>query len=155
MGDRPRFAVDEMLGSLARWLRIIGYDASYQRDKNDSEILRSSLEEGRILLTRDRELAGRAGKNGLLITSDRLDEQLNQVMESFHLTFEEPMTRCALCNAELEKARPEEISHLVPSRVLERNDEFFRCRGCGQVFWKGTHWDNIKQRLAEIDSSKS
>jgi len=83
-----------------------------------------------------------------------LDEQLDQVMEAFRLSFDEPNTRCAICNAELEKVPPADVSSVVPPRVLERNAEFFRCRGCGQVFWKGTHWDNIKQRLAEMESSK-
>ena len=62
---RPRFSLDEMLGSLAKWLRIMGYDALYLRDLNDGEILRRAEEEGRILLTRDKELAHRAGEGGL------------------------------------------------------------------------------------------
>ncbi len=149
---RPRFSVDEMLGSLARWLRIMGYDASYEKDMTDSEILASARAEDRIVLTRDKELAMRAGKSGMLVESDNIDEQLRQVIERFDLKFNEPLTRCSICNAELEEIPPEAVEGEVPPLVKERQKEFFRCRGCGQIYWKGTHWENILKRLREMEN---
>ncbi len=149
---KPRFAVDEMLGSLAKWLRIMGYDTSYQKDMTDTKILESSQREGRFLLTRDKELAMRAGKIGLLIESDDIDQQLRQVVSTFHLSFDESQTRCSVCNSELRTVEPREVEKEVPPGVLERNEEFFRCEGCGRIYWKGTHWSNIRSHLNEVDA---
>jgi uncharacterized protein len=148
--ERPRFLVDEMLGSLVRWLRILGYDTVYVRNMKDTEVLEQARREDRCLLTRDRQLAGRAGNRGLLLTSTNLDEQLAQVAAAYHIGSSELMTRCTLCNGLLIRAKAEAVSAEVPERVRELHDEFFVCQSCGQVYWKGTHWDRINERLARI-----
>jgi uncharacterized protein with PIN domain len=147
MDRRPRFLADEMLGSLARWLRIMGYDTAYARDRGDTEILAQARDEDRMLLTRDRQLAERAGERGLLVESADLERQLRQVIEAYGLVLDEPMTRCTLCNGVLVRISPEEAADLVPPRVREAWDEFYRCTKCGQVYWKGTHWKRIGERL--------
>ncbi|WP_019178343.1 Mut7-C RNAse domain-containing protein [Methanomassiliicoccus luminyensis] len=147
MAERPRFLADEMLGSLARWLRIMGYDTGYAKGRDDTAILREARAERRVLLTRDRQLAERAGDGGLLIESDELEEQLAQVTGRYGLKFDEPMTRCALCNGELVLVPRSEVAGKVPPRVLEANEEFLVCRSCGQVYWKGSHWDRIVKQL--------
>lgn len=147
MPPRPRFAADEMLGSLARWLRIIGYDTSYEKGRGDSEILSSSCAEGRILLTRDEELARRGSPTSLYVTSDDLDLQLRQVMEAFSLVADESLARCTVCNGDLEAVARMEAEGKVPPGALESNQDFFRCVACGKMYWKGSHWNNIRQRL--------
>ena len=148
--DHPRFLADEMLGSLARWLRMMGYDTEYSRGLLDGELLALASAEGRVLLTRDRQLAERAGGRGLLITSVVLDEQLEQVVSAFHLNNDRPMTRCTVCNGELEAVSADAVAGRVPERVLELRDEFFVCPRCGKVYWKGTHWDRIEKTMERL-----
>jgi hypothetical protein len=147
MPARPRFSADEMLGSLARWLRIMGYDTTYEKGRGDNEILASSRSEGRVLLTRDEELAQRGAPSSLYVRSDDLDEQLRQVASAFGLAADEAMARCTVCNGELDLLPREEAEGRVPLGALESNEEFFRCDSCGKVYWKGSHWDNIRRRL--------
>jgi len=147
---RPKFVVDEMLGSLARWLRIMGYDTTYERDRADKDILAIALREGRILLTRDVQLSQRAAPGSLLIDSPDLDEQLKQVTLAFGLKAGEEMTRCTMCNGDLKAVSKEEAAGKVPDGSLESNDEFFTCTRCGKMYWKGAHWKNIRQRLSGL-----
>lgn len=149
MATEPRFLADEMLGSLARWLRIMGYDTEYARDMTDGDILQRAETEGRTVLTRDRELALRAGDRGMLVRSDDGDEQLTEVTRCFGLIFDEAHTRCALCNRELVPITADEASERVPPRVLERHNEFLSCPSCGRVYWKGTHWAGIRRHIDE------
>ncbi|MFP4546418.1 MAG: Mut7-C RNAse domain-containing protein [Methanomassiliicoccales archaeon] len=150
---RPRFSLDEMLGSLAKWLRIMGYDALYHRDLDDGEILRRAEEEGRTLLTRDKELAMRAGKDGLYIQSDDVMEQLRQLATDLGIRPDESLTRCTVCNGELETVGPSEVGEEIPEGALESNRWFFRCTRCGKVYWKGSHWKDIRARMEEIGNS--
>ena len=151
MKDRPRFSVDEMLGSLARWLRIMGYDTIYHKDQTDTEIVNAASEEKRFLLTRDKELAFRAGDRALLIEDDDVMEQLRQVSEVVGVSLDENLTRCTVCNGELEVLTSREARDLVPEGALKSNDEFHRCVECGKVYWKGSHWVDIRARLESVD----
>jgi len=146
----PKFAADEMLGSLARWLRIMGYDTSYERDRADQEVLKAAVQEGRVLLTRDVELADRAAPGSLLIKSLDLDDQLRQVVGVYGLPVHEEMTRCTVCNGELRAIAKEEARGKVPDGSLDSHDEFFTCTRCGKMYWKGAHWRNIRKRLSEL-----
>jgi len=112
--DRPRFAVDEMLGTLARWLRIMGYDATYQKDRGDEAIIDEARTQDRILLTRDRALAARMDEKRLYIGSDQLEGQLRQVWKAFDLKPDLDMTRCTVCNGELQPMEEQ----LAKSRCL-------------------------------------
>jgi uncharacterized protein with PIN domain len=147
---RPRFWADEMLGSLARWLRIMGYDTVYERDRSDDHLLEAALGQGRVLLTRDIELAQRAAPRSLLIESRDLDEQLQQVRSAYGLKAQEELVRCTVCNGELRQVTKEEARGKVPDGSLEGNDEFFACSICGKMYWKGAHWRNIRKRLSGL-----
>jgi uncharacterized protein with PIN domain len=145
---RPRFSADEMLGSLARWLRIMGYDTRYERDSDDSSILERAKQDDRILLTRDKNLAERAGQRGLYVDGGYLDDQMRQVTRAFCLAFDEALSRCTGCNGELVPIDREEASKGVPDRALRSNEQFFRCSSCGKYYWKGSHWKNIQKKMA-------
>jgi uncharacterized protein with PIN domain len=148
MNESPtRFVVDGMLGSLARWLRILGYDTDYVNQRDDAELVRVARAEDRVLLTRDRELAGWRGLQALLIESQSLDDQLAQVTAAFPLPPGPHPGRCSVCNTLLVEATPEEVGHRVPRYVLKRHAHFQRCLGCDRVYWRGSHWRNMQARL--------
>jgi uncharacterized protein with PIN domain len=155
MEDSPtRFVVDGMLGSLARWLRLLGYDTDYVNQRDDAELVRVARAENRVLLTRDRELAGRRGVRALLIASQLLDEQLAQVTAAFPLPAAPHPPRCSVCNAALIEVAPEQVAHRVPRYVLRHHRYFMHCPGCDRVYWRGSHWRNMQARLGFNSSSR-
>ena len=86
MNPRPKkFLADVMLGRLAKWLRILGYDTLYFRDMDDQELIRRAVRDSRILLTRDRELSKRDGFRVLLIADEDLESQLAQILKTMDL----------------------------------------------------------------------
>lgn len=145
---RPKFVADSMLGKLARWLRMSGYDVVYSNDLEDEELLELAASEGRVLLTRDRELYQRAVKRKVdveLVTSNDFVERLRQLREKRKLTIRDSpaYSRCPVCNGELEKVEKKEIEGEVPEGVFEANVDFWRCKACKKVYWKGSHWEKI------------
>ena len=143
----PRFVIDGMLGSLARWLRLLGYDADYDNRRDDAELVRLARAENRVLLTRDRELATRRGVQALFIVSQVLDEQLAQVTAAFPRAAESGLARCSVCNTILVPATPEELAGRLPAYVLHQYHDFRRCPGCDRVYWPGSHWQAMQARL--------
>ncbi|ABM80987.1 Mut7-C RNAse domain-containing protein [Hyperthermus butylicus] len=150
---RPRFIVDSMLGSLARWLRMIGYDTVYAKGWHDSRILEEAATTGRIVVTRDRGLYRRALRRGLtaVLVSEDLAYSLALLSLKFgvELSIDPNQSRCPLCNAPLRPASKEEVRGRVPPRVYEAYDEFWVCTGCSQVYWRGGHWRGIRETLEE------
>ena len=143
------------MGSLARWLRITGYDAEYRRDADDEDLIREAKSEDRVLLTRDRVLAARAAKRGasvLLVEGDRDEDQLGMVASTLNLRLEVSESRCPKCNGDLEKADKRLISEQVPESSLNAFDEFWICKNCGSVFWKGSHWSKIISTLEKAEN---
>jgi len=149
-GTSVRFVVDVMLGSLARWLRRLGYDTDYANDRDDRELVRIARAEGRILLTRDNALAARRGISAFLIESQVLDEQLMQVVHAFPLPQGMPLPRCSECNTPLQNVSPDEVRDCVPAYVYRTHKHFRRCPGCGRIYWPGSHWERIGRRLRRM-----
>ncbi len=138
-----------MLGKLAKYLRFLGYDAYYPSGKmSDEEIMEIARREERILLTRDRELARRAG--GVYIESDRYEEQLKFVIKKFGLEDAHLLSRCSICNVPLVPVEKEKVKDKVPPYVYEHNDEFYICPSCGRVYWYGSHTKRIEEKLRKI-----
>jgi len=148
--ETPRFVVDVMLGSLARWLRRLGYDADYANHRDDPELARVARAERRVLLTRDRELASRRGIRSLLIDSTELGDQLVQVVSAYPLPEDQRQQRCSLCNTLLVTPPPHEVQVDVPPYVYRHHRRFRRCPTCGRVYWQGTHWQNMEDRLRQL-----
>jgi len=147
---RPRFLVDSMLGSLSRWLRITGFDAEYRRDADDEDLLGEASASGRVLLTRDRALAARAAKRcvkALLLEMEDPADQLAAVAASLKLKLDPSSSRCPKCNGALVEADKERIVEQVPEASLAAFNEFWVCRECGSVFWRGSHWEKIVSTL--------
>jgi uncharacterized protein len=147
-----KFMADSMLGRLARWLRILGYDAVYETSISDNDLIARALRENRIILTMDRELADRkSAKNVLLIKSYDYKEQLKHVITYYKIDCESHIfSRCLLCNEQLDSIEKEKIKDKVPSYVYEAHDEFDICPQCHRIYWSGTHRVNILKMLDEI-----
>ena len=144
-----------MLGTLAKWLRILGYDTLFDPALDDHQLVRLARAEGRILLTRDRELARRRGLRVLLIASQQLDDQIDQVLADLALTPSRSLSRCPVCNDLLQPMPPEAARTRVPAYVARTHRTFRACPSCRRVYWRGTHWQRMEQRLARIQATKT
>ncbi len=140
---------DHMLGSLARWLRFMGYDTAYPEPGPDRTLVERVRDEDRILLTRDKELAARV-TGAVRIRSDILANQIREVAAALPLRLVNPLSRCSLCNEILVSASMEDVKNSVPEGVRSRHRTFWRCPSCGRVYWRGTHWDKMVARLNEL-----
>lgn len=151
-----KFLCDAMLGALAKWLRAAGHDAVYASegtDISDAHLVRVAMVEDRVLLTSDRGFLERKPvRDGevefLLVPHTPVEEQLRLVARRFGL--ERRQSRCMECNGELESVPREAVAGRVPPKVVEAREEFFRCHGCGRVFWHGSHWGRIGGRLDRV-----
>lgn len=152
----PTLLLDAMLGRLATYLRMCGYDAAYTLDEgleSDDEIIAFAREEGRTILTRDREIVARYD-DALLVASRELDEQLVELASAgYRLELPETPKRCSICNGSLERVAPEKPTPEYAPAAAE--EDVWRCRNCGQHFWKGSHWDTVADRLAGIEAPES
>lgn len=142
-----------MLGTLARWLRILGLDVAYEKDIDDADLVERALAENRIVLTRDRRLVERRrARRALLIRSDSIEQQLAQVIDelALELPATDLMGRCLDCNRKLEPLAAEEARPRVPPFVARTQERFRRCPACDRIFWRATHVEGIERRLADL-----
>lgn len=136
-----------MLGTLAKWLRILGYDATYDPGLDDYQLMRLARAEDRVLLTRDEELARRRGVRALLIGSQVLDEQIWQVLAELDLEPAPWFSRCPVCNDVLVSLDRQAARARVPEYVARTHEQFRLCPSCGRVYWRGSHWQQMEARL--------
>lgn len=147
-----KFIVDCMLGKLAKWLKILGFDALYFSKIEDDELLDIAQKQGRILLTRDTGLIEKA-KNveTLFLESEEWRDQVRQVLEVFDLWEQaNPHTRCIECNVRLKSLAKKNAKNLVTPFVYKHADSFALCPDCGRVFWRGTHFRDMEFKIEEI-----
>jgi uncharacterized protein with PIN domain len=145
-----KFLADTMLGRLATWLRLLGYDTAYRPHADDSELVRIARAEGRVLLTRDVELARRRGVRCVLIESERVEAQLEQVFHALNLTAREAFSRCAECNVVLDAVSKGSVRDAVPPYVFQTQGRFRRCPRCSRVYWRGTHWARVLAQIEDL-----
>lgn len=146
----PRFLADEMVGRLARYLRMMGADTTYARGRTDEEIAREARQEARVVVTRDRALAGRADRS-ILLESPRIDEQVRAVWAAVpELPHELRFDRCTLCNAALVPGPGPATDQVgVPWDRIRDGLPVYRCVGCHQLFWDGSHVSAVRRRLRD------
>ena len=148
MTDEREFILDAALGRLARYLRMLGYDAIYLKGASGPEVLRETLRTGRTLLTRRRDLAERSDIESYLVKSDRVLEQVAEVAAKFGLEMtHRAMTRCIECNVLLEPVAKEDVLEELPPHVRKTQNIFSRCPECGRTYWPGTHFARSLARL--------
>ncbi len=151
MAEKPRFLVDCMMGKLAKWLRLAGFDTAFIRDASDDLLVRTAILENRILLTKDNLLSKRRILRGrcFLVESEKPIDQMKEVLESLSLavTQNELLTRCIVCNGLIIQTDKESIRDLVPEYVFQTQIKFGRCVSCSKIYWRGTHIDHIYSAL--------
>lgn len=145
-----RFLTDAHLGALAKRLRLLGFDTRHAGALEDSEIASLSALERRVLLTRDRELLKRKQiSHGCYIRQGDSGLQLAYVIQRLDLRrVARPFTRCIECNGALETATRAAVAGQVPVGVARRFRRFWRCGGCGRVYWRGSHYESLARRVA-------
>lgn len=146
-----RFSVEKTLGKLAKWLRILGFDAC--SDPCGSMGSKATAVSDRILLTRtrrrSRELQGRPF---VFIHSNDPFDQLKEVICGLGLSLRDirPFSRCLLCNEPTEPVSKDEVRHLVPDFIWESHERFCRCGRCQKIYWSGSHTERGMARIASL-----
>ncbi len=148
----PGFVVDANLGRLAKYLRLLGFDALYRNDYDDATVAAISATEKRILLTRDRRLLQRKIiTHGYFVRADAPQQQLQEVVRRFDLESRIRLfSRCTRCNGTLAPVEKREIESQLQPRTRRYYDEFLRCRGCGQIYWRGSHHERALTLLEAL-----
>ncbi len=141
-----------MLGTLSKWLRILGYDTLYFTYARDDFLIKLSEKEERILLTKDRKLA-EICDSAYLVKSETLKNQLHEVIKAFSLK-KQPKSRCTVCNGELKQVEKESVKDKVPFYVYQTHHVFFKCSNCGKIYWKGTHSERIEEFIQTVYRDK-
>ena len=144
-----KFVVDCMLGKLAKWLKILGFDAIFFNKIEDDALLEIARGEGRILLTRDTGLIERIENDkSLFIKRENWRTQVEQVLDQFDLWKDvKPNSRCIECNVRVKDLPKEKAKNLVTPFVYENADTFALCPDCGRVFWRGTHLKDMETKI--------
>jgi len=151
-----RFIADVHLGKLTRYLRLLGFDVLYNPTLYDREIVAVAQAEGRIILTADRGLLKRSDvTHGYCIRSDDADRQLTDVIRRFDCASKiAPFSRCMKCNGLLEEVSKDEVLDQLEPKTRKYYKEFRRCTACGKVYWKGTHFDRLRNLVdAAVDKA--
>jgi uncharacterized protein with PIN domain len=147
----PRLVCDGSLGALARWLRAAGYEAESRPGLGGDALVPEARRTAAVLLTSDRRVMERReiedGRLPAVLVPSSLDrvEQLALVLRTLGLSLREP--RCMHCGGALDRVDKEAVRGRIPPRTALWQDEYFVCGGCGQLFWRGTHWARIQDRL--------
>jgi uncharacterized protein with PIN domain len=147
-----RFLADAHLGGLARFLRMLGFDTLHRNAFEDEEIRRIADQEGRVVLTRDRELLKcREIRRGCYVRALKPEGQLQEVAARYGLAaLARPFTLCLCCNVPLVAIEKAAVAHRVPEAVLATQENFSHCRSCDRVYWPGSHYERMRQALRRV-----
>jgi len=155
-----RFIADGMLGKLARWLRMLGHNVDYHRSTDDKKLIELANSESRVLLTRDLELYQQAVSQGVKAVfvegtdeAEKLADLANRF--GFDLEVDLSVSRCPKCNSMVMAVSKDAVVKEIPELTAAHYDNFWKCVGCGQVYWRGAHWKRITETLEEANSRLS
>jgi len=157
--DNPRFIVDNNVGKLAKWLRMMGYDADFFDNRDDSYLIAKALAEKRVILTRDTQIMKRrvitAGQlKAVLLETDEPKQQIRQVVNILKLDYRfKPFALCLECNQPLEERSLEQVKDRVPPYVFKTQSQYMECPACHRIYWRGTHWLAMVRKLEQIGQS--
>ena len=149
------FIVDRSLGTLAKWLRILGFDTIYEPEVSANEFY-AQTEGPRILLTRSKTIQKKWGSSEhVFISSNLLIEQLRQVVNQVGLNRDDirPFSKCIHCNLPIDKIDKNGVYGLVPDYIWETHDAFNQCNQCKRVYWSGSHAERSMDMIEQIFDS--
>ncbi|MBN2187514.1 MAG: Mut7-C RNAse domain-containing protein [Dehalococcoidia bacterium] len=155
-----KFIVDNNVGKLARWLRMMGYDTLLFKKKNDSKMIRIALRENRVILTKDTQLMKRrvitSGKlKAVLITQNDPKAQLQATVGNLNLSyFFSPFSLCLECNQRLMPRDKKEVQNSVPPYVFKTQNQYMECPVCHRIYWQGTHWQAMTRELKILQKGR-
>ena len=153
MKSNLKFIVDNNVGKLAKWLRIMGYDTLFFNGSNDANMIATALAEERVILTRDTQIMKRrlvtSGRlKAILINSEEPEQQVQQVVGTLNLDCQSGLfTLCLECNQLLEERSKQQVKDLVPPYVFQTQDHYMGCPSCHRIYWRGTHWQAMTKKL--------
>ena len=156
MINAPKFIVDNNVGKLVKWLRLMGYDTHFFNGTSDSHLVATALAEGRVILTRDTQIMKRrvvtSGQlRAVLILSDEPRLQIHQVIETLDLDHQlRPFTICLECNQVLVERNKDKVKDLVPPYVFQTQSQYMECPACHRIYWRGTHWQAMTKTLKKF-----
>jgi uncharacterized protein with PIN domain len=147
-----KFVLDVHLGRLAAYLRMLGFDSRYHNCACDAELVQISVEEKRILLTRDRGLLKHSSvTHGYWLRETDSRYQAVEIVRRFDLARSvRPFTRCMACNEPLRPISEAEVRDRIPARIVARHEEFLECPACWRVYWQGSHYQRMRQWIEEL-----
>jgi len=151
-----KFIADSNVGKLAKWLRMMGYDARFFEGSSDSQMIAIALAENRVILTRDTQIMRRrlitSGQlKAILIQSDEPERQMRQVIDILELDCQfQPFSICLECNQPLVERSREQVKDLVPSYVFQTQNQYMECPACHRIYWRGTHWQAMTKNLEKF-----
>ena len=148
----PKFVLDVHLGKLARYMRMVGLDTVYKNNSADGELIEISLKEKRTILTKGRGILKRNEvTHGYWVRNEAPGKQLKEVVERFDLKNElKEFSRCLECNSTLIEIEKEKIIDRLPPKIKEWQNEFYYCRVCDKIYWKGSHYEKMKKMIGII-----
>jgi len=154
--NAPKFIIDNNVGKLVKWLRIMGYDTLFFNGSDDSNMVAIALAEGRAILTRDTQIVKRRVVTSgqlkvILIWSDEPELQMQQVIDTLNLDCQfRPFAICLECNQPLLKRSKQQVKDLVPPYVFQTQSQYMECPACHRIYWRGTHWQAMTRRLEKF-----
>jgi uncharacterized protein len=150
-----KFIVDKMLGRLAVWLRILGYDTQLHHGPDRHDLIWRSLKENRIIITRDTHITHRHVLRFIFIKSDLIREQVKQLLQEYpseiQIIKERLFTRCTLCNNLVTGIAREQVQGRVAPYIYNSTEKFAYCQKCDKIYWQGTHWEKLLKDLQSMD----
>jgi len=151
-----KFVVDVHLGKLAKYLRMLGFDTLYRNDYEDREIVRISISENRIILTRDVFLLKiKEVSHGYFVRNTNSRKQIHEILSRFDLYLQiKPLTRCIECNDRVIEINKSEILHKLEPKTKKFYNEFYKCTKCNKIYWKGSHYEKMFNFIESLGSSK-
>lgn len=147
----PKFLLSDNLMRLAKWLRILGYDAAIYRSINIDKMIYLANRERRVMVTRSKKIINRNQKfSRLFICNTNHLEQLQEMLSYIRLDEKTLFSHCTECNVALDEISREKVTELVPKTVLEEFYNFWICRRCGRIYWRGSHYHKMRDQLRKI-----
>jgi uncharacterized protein with PIN domain len=149
-----KFLCDQMLGTLAKWLRIYGFDTFYANSEiDDSKLLDISKNENRILITRDKtliQIACRENIKTINIKTKEIDKQISIVLSNIKLDKTKILSRCIICNSLIVEIKKKNVKGKVPERVFNNIEKFWFCKRCDKIYWKGSHYEKMVEKINKL-----